>query len=671
MQPPQFGNIPGDMWRYLPKKQAGWYPRSELGQDGLCTSQVDTTKGGHAVYVPALPHKGQDFSATVSFKFNVTDQTVGHFAGVLVAVASDASALYVVGVDNDSATLKFRLLRLNLSDRTFTEIASTPIQQIPNNQEFTIHVEYQNGSITAVLSDGTNQYQLTGTIQGAVPLFGIWHNMSPNQGGSVCTTRYTVSFNGQPNVTPIVAAFGPDYNDNYDWFGNVGHVWWERDDGVFDLINPNDGCQYFTVRDHEEVNPNAEETGVNVHLVRVCGDPRDPNNWEYVRRIFSRDQVNAHWLEEFELYVFRDGTWLAIGTVESFARVLVSNDQGQTWNVLGQLQDQNGNTLNKRIHGFPYNPQQTIFTVGHVGQPPEYVDIYIGNIYDIRNGNLTVQHVSHIDGVNELAIYPSNEGDYIALGWARENAPEVLGGFRYRLYAARLSNDLQTLTLGQQILPDDEYILAPAWYWGIGHTLFAVLQNNDGTRTLFAAGELIGRDLDPDDDTNDDEETHTGMVVYELGTANPPQPPSSGGGGEGGGGEEAQPRFSIVSLKYPGVVKPGSAVAVSVGVQNTGDADGNVEVRIKDSQGNTVATSTATIPAGQSTTLNLTFTAPTSPGLHVYTVEAYNTTTSNTDDVRQFTISVQSTTKTGILKWIIGGGAALLVIVLLARRKKK
>lgn len=573
----------------------------------------------------------------MSFKFNVGDQTAGHFAGVMFAVGLESNGsnayMYVAGVDNDSATKKFRILRLQLSDRTFTELASTPItNQIPNGQEFSIHVEFdpQSGSVTAVLDDGAgNQYQLTATVQNASPLFGIWHNLGLNQTGSICALRYNVSFSGEPNVLGVTAVFGPDYNDNFDWFGVVGHVWWERDDGAFDIVNPQDGCQYVIARDHEEVNPNAEETGVNYHMLRICGDPRDKNNWHHVRRVMSRDQLNAHWMEEFELFVFRDGTWLGVGTIEQHSRVVVSTDQGQTWTALGVLTDENGNQLNKRIHLFPYDPHNTIITVGHVGAPPEYIEVYRGDLYQIRNGNLTVQHVAHIDGVNELAIYPDPNGGYLAYAWARENMPDVIGGYRYRIYRAHLSSDLQNLTLGEQILPDDEYLMAPVWWHGIGHTVFAVVPNQDGTRTLLAGGELVGRDYDPDDDPNDDEETHSGTTWYELGTVQPVQAP-------------ARPHFSIVSVQSPDTVRPGETVNVSVTVQNDGDADGTVDVRVRDSGGNVVADRSASIAAGQEATVELSFAAPQQSGDYTYTVEAYNEATGQVDDSREFTLSVRS-----------------------------
>jgi len=98
--------------------------------------------------------------------------------------------------------------------------------------------------------------------------------------------------------------------------------------------------------------------------------------------------------------------------------------------------------------------------------------------------------------------------------------------------------------------------------------------------------------------------------------------------------------FSIVG--YPSRVSgyTGEQKTLNITVENKGSVDGTVELRIKDHNGNIVASQQQTIPANQSYTFNITITLPSQAGTYTWTIEAYNTDTGSVDDSKTFTVSV-------------------------------
>jgi len=103
------------------------------------------------------------------------------------------------------------------------------------------------------------------------------------------------------------------------------------------------------------------------------------------------------------------------------------------------------------------------------------------------------------------------------------------------------------------------------------------------------------------------------------------------------------PQFNIVN--YPSTITgtPNSTKTISIAVANNGDTDGDCTVKIKDHNGTVVAEQTKTIAAGSSETYSLSITLPSSSGTYTWTIEAYNVSTSNTDDTKSFTVSVEET----------------------------
>ena len=119
--------------------------------------------------------------------------------------------------------------------------------------------------------------------------------------------------------------------------------------------------------------------------------------------------------------------------------------------------------------------------------------------------------------------------------------------------------------------------------------------------------------------------------------------------------EELKPEFRITS--YPTTVsgKPSETKTISVTIENQGNAEGTVQVRIKDHNGNVVASQQQTIGAGQSYTFNMTISLPSSVGSYTWSIEAYNTDTGSVDDSETFTVSVveEGVPETGIMDTII------------------
>jgi len=104
--------------------------------------------------------------------------------------------------------------------------------------------------------------------------------------------------------------------------------------------------------------------------------------------------------------------------------------------------------------------------------------------------------------------------------------------------------------------------------------------------------------------------------------------------------ETTGPQFSITD--YPSTVSgtPSETKTISVTVANNGDTDGDCTVRIKDHNGNVVASDTKTITAGGSETYSLSITLPSETGTYTWTIEAYNVTNDTVDDTKSFTVEV-------------------------------
>jgi hypothetical protein len=100
------------------------------------------------------------------------------------------------------------------------------------------------------------------------------------------------------------------------------------------------------------------------------------------------------------------------------------------------------------------------------------------------------------------------------------------------------------------------------------------------------------------------------------------------------------PVFSIVSYNSSIAGPAGSSQRLVVAVQNTGNASGSAVVTVIDNNGNTVNSTTLSIPAGQTATTTLTVTLPSSRGTYTWKIQALNLNTTRVDDEKTFTVPV-------------------------------
>jgi len=106
--------------------------------------------------------------------------------------------------------------------------------------------------------------------------------------------------------------------------------------------------------------------------------------------------------------------------------------------------------------------------------------------------------------------------------------------------------------------------------------------------------------------------------------------------------------FQITSCPSSISVRLGESFTINVTVANNGTIDGTVEIRLKDHNNNLVMARQVIIAAGDSTTVKLTATAPSSPGIYTWKVEAYNVDSGVVDDSKSFTVEVSGVLFGGI-----------------------
>jgi flagellin-like protein len=100
------------------------------------------------------------------------------------------------------------------------------------------------------------------------------------------------------------------------------------------------------------------------------------------------------------------------------------------------------------------------------------------------------------------------------------------------------------------------------------------------------------------------------------------------------------PVFSIVSYNSSIAGPAGSRQRLVVTVQNTGNASGNTVLTVIDNNGNTVNSTTLSIPASQTATATLTATLSASTGTYTWKIQALNLNTTRVDDEKTFMVSV-------------------------------
>jgi len=132
----------------------------------------------------------------------------------------------------------------------------------------------------------------------------------------------------------------------------------------------------------------------------------------------------------------------------------------------------------------------------------------------------------------------------------------------------------------------------------------------------------------------------------------------------------ANPLFIIVSYPSSVNVNVSQSFTINVAVSNVGGADGSVEVRLKDHNGNIVSKTQVAISAGSITTVSLSATAPSTADKYTWTIEAFNINTSTVDDTKTFTLNV-SAIPSRLYDWRIWLAIFLIILALLMISKRR
>ena len=107
----------------------------------------------------------------------------------------------------------------------------------------------------------------------------------------------------------------------------------------------------------------------------------------------------------------------------------------------------------------------------------------------------------------------------------------------------------------------------------------------------------------------------------------------------------AGPQFSITEYPIKVTGTTNETKTVNITVSNNRDVSGTCIIRIKDHNGNVVASDTKTVPANGSATYSLNITLPSVAGGYTWTIEAYNVENGTIDDTKTFTVEVTAPTK--------------------------
>jgi len=323
------------------KKKSGVYP--ELGIDPTYGLYMYDNYGAQNIHVVWMflhhRHRKQGYTASGRFRFNVSSVSDEAQFGFAVGALSDQTKMYVVYY-----SLKNHEIRVEERDfvnDTTNILASQGSYSAQNQTEYifevTVTYDEATGTITvdAALKDtaGTVLISLTGVSTAALPIFGIYLASGWSQTGYVYCKEVTVTYDGDPDTSlpELAGLLFPDLMI-FDWVGCPNLVFWQSATGSWYPYNPDDGYTYVVVRLHGE----ESNTGDRIDMYKIVGDPRDPTNWQFVKTVFSRNQLGWELLEEFNLLVKNDGTYIAFAAGGSGLYAiyrLISTDGGATWTV--------------------------------------------------------------------------------------------------------------------------------------------------------------------------------------------------------------------------------------------------------------------------------------------------------------------------------------------------
>ena len=504
-------------------KETGKYPQFGIDANGLYLNDQDAAATFGVAFIPlTYRHRKQGYTAQATFMLNVTDTTKDALFGILVGSTSDQSKVYLVQYSLVAQQLK--ITERDYGAGTWTDLAtSSTTYAVSNNVDYVVKVTItyddatQTLTVSATLEDtsGTVLLDVPATsITGAYPAFGLRLGSGYAQTGYVYVKGYTITYDGAPDTTlpELQPLLDPDLN-TFDWVGAPMLVWWEDANGQWSPYNPTDGLLYVVVRQHGE----ASNVGDRIDMYKINGDPRDPASYVFVKTVFDRSQLGWSYLEEFNLLVKNDGTYIALvagGTTGYAIHRLVSTDGGTTWT-------DEGVKINGKHNHIYVESDGTIIIA--------WWDLASTQVNFSKSTDLgvTFTQLGALTGYKNASLH-KNGDKYLVLA-------NVISATDNTYYIQHLTDlfetaDFNTFTKLQTVAQGQSDAPLTGYHDGFFYT--EILPYNG---YLYAIGETAIVDHDPDDDLNDQEQRHLVALVSALAeiiTITPPTtpPPSTGGG---------------------------------------------------------------------------------------------------------------------------------------------
>ncbi|NOZ31437.1 MAG: exo-alpha-sialidase, partial [Crenarchaeota archaeon] len=244
----------------------------------------------------------------------------------------------------------------------------------------------------------------------------------------------------------------------------------------------------------------AEDTGRVIELWKACGDPRDPANWQYVQDVVSLSQLGWSLMEESNLVVLKDGTWvlfLAGGTTQFDIYRLTSTDQGVTWSTPQLLFS--GHKYNKL-----YIDSDGAFYMTHaVTASPS--SVVVSKSTDLGQ---TWTDIASVPLPAQLPIVKRVGNEWYALRTKR-TASDNINYSDHVLELYKLSADFSSYTLIKTFATG--IATAPQRPWRNGFFYVDGLEYNG---ELVIVGETMIVDYDPDDGFMDQTQRHLSVLTY-------------------------------------------------------------------------------------------------------------------------------------------------------------
>jgi len=470
----------------------------EFGSDdiGYYVSKSGTAGNVTGFLSRALPHKLQSYTASMKFRFSVSDITLNVVAGIVVGGNSAANKF--VAVKFLAHTGELAIDEYDYVAGSTSNIAKTTETYTPsNNTDYILEVTVTptNGgiSIDAALKNtaGDTLLSLSGSASGHNPIFGLFWSFGLSQTGKIYFIEATINFTEEPNVYEVNVVMSPDMNI-YDYAGCPRLVFFEHPDGRWRPYHPVDGYPRVCLRWHDE----AGDAGKKIMMYKIVGDPRDPANWVGEGQVFDRAQLGWASVEEFCLLWRKDDTWIALagglkGDTWSIYR-LTSSDRGVTW-----TEDKVLASGHKHINIWVDEGGliHALYNTTPVG------DVKYGQSLDLGE---TLSEVRTFSGYSHGSIYYAGDKYIVALHTPVESDGAYYSRAHYDIFE---TIDFNTLTkIAENIFQPIPELPFTLYMNGGGYS--ALLRYNN---SIFLVAEMSVIDHDPDDTFQDQKQRHTAV----------------------------------------------------------------------------------------------------------------------------------------------------------------